>query len=217
MIHSTDRSISSRYSADGRRGGKARTRILQAAADLFAKNGLNHATMSDVAAKAGVGKGTIYAHFKSKEDLFFSVFDHVIHQALETAKVQVTDIAGPPAQRLWAVNEAVLAGIRWMLPYYGLVLEFWSASSRPAKRERIKIVLREFYAAYRQVVGGLIEEGVNSGAFDPDVDSASLAAGLVGMRDALGLQAWFESDFDMEGVGRNFMTVFLNGLSRGEK
>ena len=131
--------------ADSGRGEKTRSRIIKAAADLFAKKGLNSATMSDVAALAGVGKGTIYAHFKSKEDLFFTVMDHVVQEALESARIQVTDIAGSPARRLWAVNQSVVAGIRRMLPYYGLVLEFWSAASQPSMRDRIKTMFRTFY------------------------------------------------------------------------
>ena len=44
--------------------------IFNAAVDVFSERGFEKATMDEIAAKAKVAKGTIYYHFKSKEDLF---------------------------------------------------------------------------------------------------------------------------------------------------
>ena len=43
--------------------------ILNAALELFAKHGVSHTTMQDIAQKAGISKGLIYNYFLSKEDL----------------------------------------------------------------------------------------------------------------------------------------------------
>lgn len=45
-------------------------RILKAAVDLFIHYGYDKTTVSDIARAAGVSKGAIYLHFKSKDDLF---------------------------------------------------------------------------------------------------------------------------------------------------
>jgi TetR/AcrR family acrAB operon transcriptional repressor len=45
-------------------------RILDAAADLFVHYGYDKTTVDDIAREAGVSKGAIYLHFKSKDDLF---------------------------------------------------------------------------------------------------------------------------------------------------
>lgn len=47
-----------------------RADILAAALDVFAEQGYAAARLDDVAAKAGVAKGTLYLHFESKQDLF---------------------------------------------------------------------------------------------------------------------------------------------------
>ena len=47
-----------------------RTAILEAALKVFAANGFEHARLDEVAAKAGVAKGTLYLHFRDKEALF---------------------------------------------------------------------------------------------------------------------------------------------------
>lgn len=50
-----------------------RQRILMAAARVFAERGFHQATVADIAVEAGVGKGTIYEYFSSKEELFRQV------------------------------------------------------------------------------------------------------------------------------------------------
>ena len=49
--------------------------ILEAAARLFAEKGYNEASMSELARITGVAQGTIFYHFKNKEELFLSILD----------------------------------------------------------------------------------------------------------------------------------------------
>lgn len=57
-----------------RRGNSKNTSasILKAAKDLFLKHGFDGVTISKVAAKAGVSKGLVHHHFKSKEELYYA-------------------------------------------------------------------------------------------------------------------------------------------------
>ncbi len=50
--------------------------LLQAALELFVEKGLANTRAEDVAARAGVSKGTLYLYFSSKDDLFMSVVRH---------------------------------------------------------------------------------------------------------------------------------------------
>ena len=50
-----------------------RLEILQAAEQVFARQGYHTTTMEEVAEECGWSKGTLYLYFKSKEDLFFSI------------------------------------------------------------------------------------------------------------------------------------------------
>ena len=52
---------------------RKRLKILSVAAKQFAAQPFHKVLLSDVAAAAAVGKGTLYTYFKSKEDLYFSV------------------------------------------------------------------------------------------------------------------------------------------------
>src|SRR3954452_17106926 len=63
---------------------KKRRLIAETAARLFATRPFHQAKLDDVAAEAGVGKGTLYIYFKSKADLYFwlifDAFDRLVEQ-----------------------------------------------------------------------------------------------------------------------------------------
>ena len=68
-------------SAAGRpKSTEKQQQILQAASDLFLKQGLLATSMDNVAKEAGVSKQTVYSHFKNKDALFVAVIDTKCHQ-----------------------------------------------------------------------------------------------------------------------------------------
>ena len=66
-----------------------KNRIIEAAVMVFAQKGYASATIADIAARAEIGKGTIYEYFTSKEDLFFAVFKWFKIQTGDAAKVNI--------------------------------------------------------------------------------------------------------------------------------
>lgn len=91
-------------------GEEKRRRILRAAEGLLATRSSHEVKLDEVADRAGIGKGTIYLHFKDKEDLFFEVamsgfaeLCSVVRQAAER------DAGGDFHQRLLGVCQAVSA------------------------------------------------------------------------------------------------------------
>ncbi|MGY0062308.1 TetR/AcrR family transcriptional regulator [Streptomyces sp. LZ34] len=59
------------------------TRILDVAADLLLRHGYRRVTIDDVAAGAEIGKGTVYLHWKNREQLFSAVFEREVHYAMD--------------------------------------------------------------------------------------------------------------------------------------
>jgi TetR/AcrR family transcriptional regulator, mexJK operon transcriptional repressor len=73
--------MAKRKQAAGTRTERKRRAILDAAADLFLRQGYLGTTMDDVAGHAGVSKQTVYAQFASKEALFVSMAHSMTHAA----------------------------------------------------------------------------------------------------------------------------------------
>jgi AcrR family transcriptional regulator len=82
-------------------------RIIDAAAQLFAERHYHEVRMDDIAAKAGVAKGTIYLHFKDKDDLYQALaLDSLkkLSKRIRDGLVGVSD----PATKLLSVNREVI-------------------------------------------------------------------------------------------------------------
>lgn len=75
-----------------------RTAILNAAGEVFARFGFKKASMEDIARRAGVGKGSLYLHFESKEELFEVVVRQGTAQGLAELEAAVRQAATPEAQ-----------------------------------------------------------------------------------------------------------------------
>lgn len=187
-------------------------RIIEAAARVFARKGYSGTLMADIAVEAGVGKGTVYQYFSSKEDLFFEVFDWYVKKVGEAATVEISALSRTASEKIMTLGITVVQACVDMAEMYGLVIEFWAASATLRIKDRFQEAFRQGYAAYRDVVAALIVEGIERREFRGDIEPSAVAATLVGTWDALGLQAWFDKAFDPVAANENFMKVFVRGL-----
>jgi AcrR family transcriptional regulator len=71
--------------------------LLAAALDLFVERGFSAARLDDVAARAGVSKGTLYLYFESKEELFKAVVRENVLPIIGEAEEMVDSFEGPTA------------------------------------------------------------------------------------------------------------------------
>ena len=69
--------------------------ILDAADRLLARYGYKKMTIDDLAREAGIGKGTVYLHFKSKEDVVLSHVDRIVERLLEQMQTIIDSEAAP--------------------------------------------------------------------------------------------------------------------------
>ncbi|HEV7979291.1 TetR/AcrR family transcriptional regulator [Amycolatopsis sp.] len=79
--------------ADARRNEET---LLDAAAAIFVMSGVE-APVRDIAAKAGVGVGTIYRHFPTRADLIIAVYRHQVEACAEAGPVLLATSATPHA------------------------------------------------------------------------------------------------------------------------
>ncbi|PYJ17163.1 MAG: hypothetical protein DME96_07020, partial [Verrucomicrobia bacterium] len=74
-------------------------KILDATDRLLARYGYRKMTIDDLAAEVGIGKGSIYLHFRSKEEVVYSHIDRVIVRLLQRL-AQIAQSRRTPADKL---------------------------------------------------------------------------------------------------------------------
>ena len=74
------------------------TRILKAAAGIFAQKGYHQASIRDLAAETGVSLSGLYYYFSSKEELLFLIQDHCFATLLARSETALEDVEGPEAR-----------------------------------------------------------------------------------------------------------------------
>jgi AcrR family transcriptional regulator len=140
-------------------GSLARRRedILETAARVFAERGYPNADMQEIADALGVGKGTLYRYFASKEELFLTAVDRGMYRlraAVEASYGEVTD----PLERLPRAIRAYLAFFKDHPQFVELLIQE-RAEFRDRKQSTYFEHRRARAAFWEEVYRGLIRAG----------------------------------------------------------
>ena len=89
---------------------KTKRAIFEAAVREFSERGYNGATMDEIALKARVAKGTLYYHFKSKEEIFsFVVVEGIKSMQAAISEINEMDLGSFEKIRLICKNQLTLS------------------------------------------------------------------------------------------------------------
>ena len=134
--------------------------ILEAADRLLARYGYRKMTIDDLAREAGIGKGTVYLHFRSKEDVVLSHMDRIVNGVMARLKA-IAASAGPPAARL---REMLVT--RVMFRFDG-VQHYTESISEVLRDLRTPLLQRRegYFEEEAKVLSGVLREGQRAGAF----------------------------------------------------
>lgn len=77
-----------------------RTEILDVAERLFCTNGYDNTSTNDILSEIGIARGTLYYHFKSKEDILDAMIDRILDDIIRKAKNIALNESMPVLERL---------------------------------------------------------------------------------------------------------------------
>lgn len=150
-----------------------RERILKIAAQLFARHGYHGVGMSDLQKAVGLGRGALYHHIRSKEDLLYEILREYIQELGMTAE-RIRDAEVDPVRRV-----ALLGGhlVRKIASNQAeLTVCFKELHSLSADRHREVL---GYHARYERIWRECMEEGAKKGQFRPY--SYIVFKGILGM------------------------------------
>ncbi|MET0850131.1 MAG: TetR/AcrR family transcriptional regulator, partial [Candidatus Rokuibacteriota bacterium] len=181
--------------------------ILAAAAKVFKTKGYHAASVQDIADAVGILKGSLYHHFKSKEELLYLIVKEPIARMYATmAEIAASDrTAGEKLRR------AILAHLEGLDQHYPHLFVYLREREEMKRgfQERFKLSPKQYERHWQQV----LREGVKSGEFRPDLDVRVVSYGVLGMLNWL--YRWYEPGgrLGVREVAEQFSALALSGLT----
>jgi AcrR family transcriptional regulator len=170
-----------------------RERVLEAAKLVFSAGGPD-ASLEAVARQAGVGIGTLYRHFPTREDLFEAVYRREVEQLSELAEQLKSEPSPTEALRHWLRSTVqFVATKKGMMAALAIVV---SANSELSAYS---------HAHLTAAIGALLSRAVRAGEVRADVDADDLLRALVGMCYMHDQPGWQDSVVRL-------LDVFVDGM-----
>lgn len=171
----------------GRDDSKA-SRILAAAARVFAQRGYHAARVAEIARVAEVAHGTVYLYFRNKEELLVSLFRERLGALVETARTQLARIQDP-AERLRALIQGHLQCLAQDRDFAVVT----QVELRQARRE-LSGQIQEILHQYLALIEEIVRDGQARGVFTAQVDARQIRNVIFGAVDQT-VTAWVMTGF----------------------
>ena len=155
-----------------------RDQILDALHELLINDDIRHISVSDIAKQAGIGKGSIYYYFSSKDEIFDALIKRIYSDALSLAKELVSRTDLSIFTRLSQITNACIAATRDFLKRSELAKEQIPSAERLydsafIHQQFMKYTIVDFKDIYTEIIQQEIDKGTLR------VDSATEIAEIV--------------------------------------
>jgi AcrR family transcriptional regulator len=191
--------------------------ILAAALASFAERGFAATRLEDVAARAGISKGTLYLYFKGKEELFEAVVRATLLPNLERVEALAATFDGPSAlllERLLLTIAGVMDSRVGAIPK----LVIAEAGNFPGLA---RFYLDEVVRRGLRLIGTILRRGIERGEFRAvDVDHAVfcvIGPMLLATLWKNSLEAYDDAALDTQALVRAHLDLLLQGLETGAR
>lgn len=189
-----------------------REKILKAATEIFAKKGLDDATIDEIAARAGVGKGTIYRQAGNKEDLIVILLKEAVLLVIDAIERKIQKRTDPILQfkeavyALCDVYEDHLTLMALATPQMGLCIEKCKNGSR--KNFNIEKEVFKLFAT----MGKILQKAIKTRQIKP-VDPYIISKGFFDfLNPSLYHFLRSEKEYTQGEIAQMVIDLFLNGL-----
>jgi AcrR family transcriptional regulator len=186
-----------------------RAQILAAAVAVFARLGFHPARMDDIARECGLSKGTLYLYFKGKDDLIAAILQQLFARELDELTAALAARDRSAGERLLGAARQMADELRGMAALQPIWFEFYALAAR---RDEVRRVLREYFAAYRARLAALVRQGMEGGEFRA-VDPEGVATALIAIFEGLALCWGVDPQaIRVEEAGEGAVRLLLDGL-----
>jgi TetR/AcrR family transcriptional regulator, cholesterol catabolism regulator len=168
------------------RSEAAKSRLIAAAIQVFHDKGYEQCSVQDVADAAGIVKGTLYYHVRSKEDLLFEIME----QVLQSLVPQLEELAGTPGLAIAKLRRFVEMYVSHIIANRRVMhIFFRDYDSLSGARQQQLAGARDVYDSFLRDV---LKQGQREGSIRAEVDVQLTDLALFGMLNWIG--RWYRPD-----------------------
>lgn len=161
--------------------------LLQAARRVFIRKGFIHTTMQDIMNEAGVSRGALYAYFDNIEHVFIEVLQYDDQETIQFFEpddqssiwTQLTKWVKQQKTTIEQINQSLLLARS----------EFFLSSNYVRNKNHFPYI-KERYQELAEVIKDVIHKGQETGEFQPQLPSESIALYLISFIDGLMLDTF---------------------------
>lgn len=150
-----------------------RIEIIRAASRFFYLQGFERTKIEDIAKEAGIGKGTVYEYFNSKQELFDEAVSYHREEYIENVK-RTLAVKGTLRDKFLALAKYQTELVKTHLPVFQLM-----STSKFMAREMGALMLEQNIRV-TDILASLITEAVIRGELREGIDSEMVAAFMIG-------------------------------------
>ncbi len=185
---------------------RRRADVVAAAARTFAERGYHGTSIDDLIAATGLTRGGLYHYTESKEALLIAVLDELMDPLLERARALLAE-PGTPEEHLRALTRAWLEHIAAHRDHMVVFNQERRTLERDPAWKHIRAARREF----ERLLGGVLERGVQAGAFRTADPQLTLLA-LLGMANYTA--QWYapRGRLNAERIADGYVDLLLDGV-----
>jgi AcrR family transcriptional regulator len=185
---------------------QTRKSLLEAAAQLFCRRGLEGASVEEVAQAAGFTKGAFYANFKSKEELFLVMLDERFAQELERLDHALAGTQEPNEEARAAAADFIhfASDDEWPKLYFQFVVH-------ATRDEDFRQELATRLTAMRKRLAAIFKRWIEASGHHQALPIDQVTAMLCFMADGFLTDRIVEPELD-EDLYTTMVGVFLRGL-----
>ncbi len=188
--------------------------ILAAARDVFVAKGFRGASVSEIARRAGLAKGTVFLHFGSKDNLLYCLMEQRFAALSELYEQTVESPEMSALEQLRQLTRAESWLKQEVSDVSRTVLSMWAGLPRPL-RSRLEGLLKSNYELFRTRIAGLFRELLEADEVK-GVSVEALAAAFMAALDGLVIRARVSPTLRPSAarVGDALGLIFVEGLRR---
>lgn len=182
--------------------------IIQAAMNVFARNGFAQTRMEDIAQEAGLSKATLYLYCASKEDLIATILQAFFEEGFtKLSALLASDGSASNSLMVWTRQR--MQEMQENAAFLSIGFEFYAVAAR---QKATRQMLQRHYHQHCASIAALLQKGIEQGELQA-IDVQEMAIAIVSIYEGVTVLWMLDSGgFDLVGVAERAVQALLGAI-----